>query len=137
MSTQKDTELSLTLDGVEYACQVIDGSLTWPARSEPTLVPVACGDKVAEPGTPTNGTITGTVYKDQSATGITRVLITALESDADIDFVWTENVDGPTGEILTVTGTCRVTSHEQVFTPDTLGRHPLALTVTASTTTWN
>lgn len=136
MTTQKDAELSLTLDGEEYACQVIDGTLSWPSRGEPTTTPVACGDKVTEPGTITNGSISGTVFKDHSATGITRALITALEADADMAFVWTENANGATGEILTVTGTCRVASHEQVFTPDTLGRHPLALTVTDSTTTW-
>jgi len=136
MATQKDAELSLTLDGEEFACQVINGTLTWPSRSEPTLVPVACGDKVAEPGTPSNGSISGEVYKDTSATGITRALITALEADATLAFIWTENVGGPVGSVLTVEGECVVSSHEQVFTPDTLGRHPLNLSVTSSTTTW-
>lgn len=135
-TTQRDRELSLTVDGEEYACQVIDGSLSWPSRAEPTLTPVACGDTVTEPGTLSNGTITGTVYKDHTASGITRALITALEADAELPFIWRENVGDPAGTILVVTGVARVSSHEQVFTPDTLGRHPLALTVTSATTTW-
>jgi hypothetical protein len=133
--TQKDAVLSLTLDGTEIACQVIDGSLEWPGKGEPTTIPVACGgDPVSEPGSPTNGSISGEVFKDTSDGGVTRMLIQALEADTEMTYIWTEN-DG-TPEEMTVTGKCRVNGHTQTFSPDKLGRHPLALSVSTAATTF-
>lgn len=125
----KDGTLTLTLDSEDVACQIIDATFTFPARAEATLVPVACGDTVSELGDPQNGALTGTVYKDLSANGITRILIEALTADAILAYSWEE-----TG--LTVTGNARVAGHDQTFTPDKYGRHPLQITIITATPTF-
>lgn len=133
--TSKDATLTLTFQigagtPVDVSCQVIDSTLTFPARAEATLVPVACGDNVSEPGDPTNGALTGTVYKDLSVTGVTRFMIDALIADALLTYTWEEAE-------MTVTGEARVAGHDQPFTPDKFGRHPLNLTITSATPTYS
>lgn len=128
--TQVDATLVLQIGGTDYACQVISGTLTWPAAAEATQVPVACGDVVSEPGDMGNGSITGDVYKDTTAVGITRALITALEAQSELTYSWQEAG-------MTTTGRCRVAGHDQTFTPDKYGRHPLNLTVITATTAWS
>jgi hypothetical protein len=109
---------------------VIDATLSLPARAEATLVPVACGSVVSEPGDPQNGSLSGNVYKDLTATGITRLLIEALTADAVLNYSWAE-----TG--MTITGTARVAGHDQTFTPDKYGRHPLNITIATAVPTFS
>jgi len=128
--TQVDKVLRLTLDGVDYACQVIDGALEFPNQGTADTVAVACGDKVAEPGDPQPGSITGTVFKDTSAAGITRALAAALTASSELSYVWTENAG--TAQEWIVTGKCRVNGLTVDFTPDKYGRHPLDLSVSTA-----
>lgn len=130
VKTQKDAALKLMLDGTLVECQVIDAAYTMAAPGESTPVPVACGDVVAEPGEPQNGEITGTVFKDTSATGITRMLATAALSGAEMEYEYVE-ADG-TPEEFFWSGRCTVPAFAIDFAPDKLGRHALALTVTTS-----
>lgn len=132
--TQKDARLTLTLDGADYACQITEAEFTYPTTGEPTTTPVACGgDPVAEPGTPVNGSITGTVYKDTGPNGVTKALILALESGASLAYEWTEGQDADANR-LSITGTATVSGHVESFTPDLMGKHPLALTVVTAST---
>jgi hypothetical protein len=129
--TQTDATLVLSLDGTDYACQVIDAEFTYPGKGTAQTIPVACGDVVSEPGDPQPGSITGNVLKDTGADGITRALIQALESDSEFDYVWTEGADDDAARI-SIAGRCRVAGHVQTFAPDKMGRHALDLTVSTA-----
>ena len=126
----KDATLVLSLDGTDYACQVVNASYQMAAPGDSTPVPVACGDTVSEPGDPSNGSISGEVYKDLGATGITRVLATLALSGAEADYVYTET-DG-NGADMSWTGKCTVPAFAIDFAPDKFGRHSLSLNVTTS-----
>lgn len=129
--TQKDAVLSLTLAGTEYAAQVVNGSLTLPGPGSPTVTPVADGSgKVSEPGDPENGSISGEVFKDTTAAGITRALAAARISGAVLAYVWTEGAG--TAEEFSVSGDCTVGSAQSDFTPDKFGRHPIDLALTTA-----
>lgn len=137
-ATHVDATLKLTItpatgSPVEAGCQVINASFTQPSNGDPTLVPVGCGgDPVAEPGDPQNGSIEGEVYKDNSATGITRLLAVAVANPADaITYIYTENLGTP--QELSFTGTCAVQPFAIDFAPSKFGRHPLALSVVSAT----
>jgi hypothetical protein len=130
-TTQTDALLTLTLDGTDYACQIIDAEFTFPGKGTAQVVPVACGDTVSEPGDPVPGSISGNVLKDTGPDGITRALIEALTTDAEMDYVWTEGADDAAGRMV-VTGKCRVAGHVQTFAPDKMGRHALDLTVSTA-----
>lgn len=136
VSTQKDAMLVLTLDDgqgggpVDYACQVVNASYTMAAPGEATPIPVACGDVVSEPGDPQTGSISGEVFKDTSATGITRALAEAATSGSEFDYVYTEQDEG--GYEMSWSGKCTVPQFGIDFAPDKFGRHPLNLSVTTS-----
>lgn len=127
-AVSKDATLLLTVDGQDYSCQVIDASYTPAAPAESTIIPTACGDTVAEPGDPQNGSITGTVFKDNA--GMTRALATLVLSGAEAAYVYTDT-DG-NGAALSWSGTCTVPAFGIDFQPDKLGRHPLELSVITS-----
>lgn len=130
VTTQQDALLKITLDGTDFACQVINASFTPAAPGESTPIPVACGDTVSEPGDPSNGSISGEVFKDTSATGITRVLAQAAVSGAEFDYQYVEN-DGTPHE-MTWSGKATVPQFGIDFAPSKTGRHPLNLTLTTS-----
>jgi len=129
VSTQTDATLVLTLDGTAIECQVIDASFTPAAPAGSTPIPVACGDTVSEPGDPSNGSISGTVFKDTSATGVTRLLAAAAVAGTEMAYVYTES-DGTNP--LSWSGTCTVPQFGIDFAPSKLGRHQLELTLTTS-----
>lgn len=135
--TQLDAVLELTLDNgvdpiLDASCQVINAEFTQPSQGEPTLTPVACGgDPVAEVGDPVNGSLSGEVFKDASATGITRLLAKAVATTGTVfDYVYTEN-EGTPNE-LKFSGKCTVGAFGIPFTPDKFGRHPIALTIVSA-----
>lgn len=130
VSTQKDAVLVLSLDGTDYACQVVNASYQMAAPGEATPVPVACGDTVSEPGDPATGSISGEVFKDTSATGITRVLAAAAVAGTELDYVYTE--EDAAGYEMSWSGTCTVPAFAIDFAPDKFGRHALALSVSTS-----
>ena len=126
----KDATLVLSFDGTDYACQVVNASYTPAAPGDSTPVPVACGETVSEPGDPSNGSISGEVYKDISANGVTRALSTLVLSGAEADYVYTET-DG-NGETMSWSGKCTVPAFGIDFAPDKYGRHQLAINVSTS-----
>lgn len=136
VSTQKDALLVLTLDDgkgggpVDYAAQVVNASYTMAAPGEATPIPVASGETVSEPGDPSTGSISGEVFKDTSATGITRALAQAAVSGAEFSYVYTEEDSG--GYAMSWSGTATVPQFGIDFAPDKFGRHPLNLSVTTS-----
>lgn len=130
VSTQKDATLVLTIDGTDYACQVVNASYQMAAPGGATIVPVACGDTVAEPGDPAQGSISGEVYKDTSASGITRALATLALSGDTVQYVYTESDAG--GYEMSWSGDCTVPAFAINFAPDKFGRHPLNLSVATS-----
>lgn len=129
VSTQIDATLVLTLDGTAIECQVINASYTPAAPAESTAVPTACGDTVSEPGDPSNGSITGEVFKDTSANGVTRLLAQAAVSGAELAYVYTES-DGT--NTMSWSGTATVPQFAIDFTPSKTGRHELSLALTTS-----
>ena len=129
-NTQTDATLVLTLDGTAVECQVINASYTMAAPGESTPVPTACGDTVSEPGDPSNGSISGEVFKDTSATGITRLLAEAALTGVEVAYVYTEADEA--GYEMSWSGTCTVPQFGIDFAPSKLGRHQLELNVTTS-----
>lgn len=137
VKTQTDATLVLTLDDgqgggpVAIECQVINASYTMAGPGESSAVPVACGDTVSEPGDPANGSISGEVFKDWSASGVTRLLASAALTGAEMDYVYTEN-SGVSGEEASWSGKCTVPQFGIDFAPTQKGRHSLDITVTTS-----
>ena len=133
VNTQIDATLVLTLDdgggAVAYECQVIDAEFTPAAPGDSTPIPIACGDTYGEPGDPQNGSITGEVFKDTSATGITRALAEAMTAGTSFDYVYTES-DGT--NTMSWSGKATVPQTGFPFAPSKTGRHPLNLTLTTS-----
>lgn len=130
VSTQRDALLTLTLDSTSVECQVIDASYTPAAPGDSTPVPVACGDTVSEPGDPSNGSIRGTVFKDTSTTGVTRLLAEAAVAGASMTYAYAE--EDESGYAMSWTGTCTVPQFAIDFSPSKTGRHSLDLTVSTS-----
>lgn len=134
MATQTDATLILTLDSgsgpVSVECQVINARYTMAAPGDSTPVPTACGDTVSEPGDPVNGSITGEVFKDTSASGITRLLSQAALTGATLDYTYTEQDEA--GYQLSWSGEATVPQFGIDFTPSKLGRHELNVNVTTS-----
>lgn len=130
MSTHTDVALSFTVDGVEYACQLVDPTLIRPWAGEGATVVVACGDRVTEPPeSPENGSITGTAYADYSDTGISVGLDAALGQTVDI--VWTEQVSTDRQRIWTGKGQVRPMT--RAFTAARNSRHDIDIVLTEET----
>jgi hypothetical protein len=134
-STTTDATLTITLDSgsgaVDYSAQVINASFTPASNGAGSLVQVATGDKVTEPGEPQFGSLTGEVFKDAASAGFTRALLAAQAAGTVLDYVYTENA--ATVDELKYTGECTVPPFAVPFTPGKYGRHPLTLQITTST----
>lgn len=134
VNTQVDATLVLTLDPgtgpISVECQVINASYTPAAPGQATPVPVACGDTVSEPGDPSTGTISGEVFKDTSAAGVTRLLAEAAIAGAEMDYVYTE--EDSDGYAMSWSGKCTVPQFAIDFAPSKTGRHSLELSLTTS-----
>ena len=130
VTTQTNHSLVVSLDGTDYACQVIDASFTPPGIGSSTITETACPDGVvAEPGSISNGSLTGTVFADSGPTGITWALAQAYEANAELAYIftaWPDLVD--TGGMV-YTGTGRVASFQIDFSKPGVGKHPLNLEI--------
>jgi hypothetical protein len=130
VNTQPNVSLVVSLDGVDYACQVIDASFKPPGVGATTVTETACPEgRVAEPGSVAAGSLTGTAFTDSLDAGITWVLAQAYETDAILDIVvtfWPEL--GPT-KAMQYTGTARVNSYQLDFAKPGMGKHPIDLEV--------
>lgn len=130
VNTQPNVSLVVSLDGTDYACQVIDVSFKPPGVGATTVTETACPDgRVAEPGSVAAGSLTGNAFTDSTDVGITWILAQAYETDAEIDFILTFHPElGPT-KAMQWTGTARVNSYQLDFAKPGVGKHPLDLEV--------
>ena len=144
--TQTDAVLKLTLNSgtgspVDFACQLTSASFTQPGPGSIESVKVACGgDPVVVAGADTDpGAITGEVFKDFTAAGLSTLLAKAVEAatttgTVDLTYVYTENAG--TDHEVSWTGKASVDPFEIPFTPGELGRHSLNLPVLTATGTY-
>jgi len=144
--TQTDAVLRLMLNTgtgtpVDFACQLSAASFTQPGPGSVESVKVACGGDpvVVASGQTSPGSITGTVFKDFSAAGISTLLAQAVEQAAttgtvDLTYTYTENPG--TDHEVSWTGKATVDPFEIPFTPGELGTHELNLPVLTATGTY-
>jgi len=134
VNTQPNVSLVVSLDGVDYACQVIDASFKPPGVGATTVTETACpSGVVAEPGAAAAGTLTGNVFADSLDAGITWVLAQAYENDQAFDYIFTIWSDlGPT-IAMQFTGQARVNSFQLDFAKPGIGKHPLDLEIVTAT----
>jgi hypothetical protein len=134
VNTQPNVSLVVSLDGVDYACQVIDASFTPPGVGASTVTETACpSGVVAEPGSISAGSFTGNVFADSLDSGITWVLAQAFEAQSELDYIvtfWPEL--GPT-KAMQYTGTAKVASFTLDFAKPGIGKHALELELSTAT----
>lgn len=120
-------------------CQVVGLQFTPPAQGEPQLVFTACPNTtVDEPGDPVNGALTGEVFADYAAGGVSRLLIQQLDQVVTFD-LWL-NVDEPGGgttQVVHYTGTARVRPVTINWVPRKNQRHNIDLAVLTATPTFD
>ena len=128
VNTQPNVSLVVSLDGTDYACQVIDASFKPPGVGASTVTETACpSGVVAEPGGIEAGALTGNVFSDSLATGITYVLAQSYETQGEFDYIvtfWPEL--GPT-KAMQYTGKAKVASFTLDFAKPGIGKHALDL----------
>jgi hypothetical protein len=134
-NTQPNVSLVVSLDGVDYACQVIDASFKPPGVGASTITETACpSGVVAEPGSIEAGSFTGNVFADSLDAGITWVLAQAYEDQSsELDYIvtfWPEL--GPT-KAMQYTGKAKVASFQLDFAKPGIGKHPLHLELSTAT----
>ena len=136
VNTQSNNSLSLTLEGTQVNCQVIDLKFKPPLSGEAKLTRTACPDGiVAEPGEPQPGQLTGTVYTDTTATGLTTILLDAAEADTEVDYVLTLWNDLGNTIAWTWTGTATVSDLELTFEKPGKAKHNLSLALATAVRT--
>jgi ribosomal protein L18 len=132
--TQPNVSLVVSLDGQDYACQVIDASFKPPGVGASTVTETACpSGVVAEPGSIEAGTFTGNVFADSLDAGVTYVLALAYETQSEFDYIvtfWPEL--GPT-KAMQYTGRAKVASFQLDFAKPGIGKHPLDLELSTAT----
>lgn len=129
-NTTENVSLSLTLDGVEYNCQIIDATATLPGETPGDVTEVACPDgKVVEKGDQEDGQLTGTVFADSTDTGITWVLMQAKAAGTVMNYVlqWFSDQDATVSFVWT--GVCQVGNFQIEWTKPSLARHPIDLSL--------
>jgi hypothetical protein len=133
-NTTENIALSLTLDGVEYQCQIIDATATLPGEATGDVTEVACPDgKVVEKGEQEDGSLSGTVFADSTDTGITWALMQAKASGAQLDYVltWFANEDATVAFVWT--GIAQVGAFSVEWAKPGLARHPIDLALLSVT----
>lgn len=134
VNTQPNVSLVVSLDGTDYACQVIDATFTPPGVGATTVTETACpSGVVAEPGGAEAGSFSGSVFSDSLDAGVTWVIAQAFETNAEFDYIitfWPEL--GPT-KAMQYTGQARVNSFQLDFAKPGIGKHPLDLEIVTAT----
>lgn len=120
-----DAVVTVTIDGVDISCQLIDGELAPDDSGDPTIIPVACGDSVSQPGEVSPGALTGTIFEDFQASGFTRALWE--NRDNEVAFTLVKN-PGQTWE-ASFSGFCTLKAPTVAVQPTQLGRNSIDLPV--------
>ena len=129
-----NTSLSLTLDGTEVNCQLKNVEFTVPAAGSPSIMLTACPDgQVLEPGSYSTGSLSGEVVGDTTDTGITWLLNTALQSQAEVAYVLTFFDDQGATVAVQFTGTATVNTFEWPFARPGVFSHSMDLSVLTAT----
>ena len=129
-------ELTVTIDAapVTFECQALDCSLSLPGSQPGESVETACPDGiVSEPGTTTNGALTGTVFTDTTATGISWALMNAYMAGDEFTYSFTWFSDQPNTTAVLFTGTGKVNSFQLDWTKPGNAKHPLDLALISAT----
>lgn len=130
-NTQIDAVLTFTVDGADYACQLLTPSFTPAWAGEGDLLYPACGGavEVDPPEQAERGSITGEALKDTLPDGLTRVLLEKLGQQ--VPFTYVENP----GELheLSIDGEALITPFTLGWRQNRLGRHDINLTVLSQT----
>ena len=128
------TSLSLLLDGTEVNCQLKNVSFSVPSVGSPSIMLTACPDgQVVEPGSFSPGTLSGEVVGDTTDTGITWLLNTALQSQAEVAYVLTFFDDQGATVAVEFSGTASVNSFEWPFSRPGVFTHSIDLSVLTAT----
>ena len=132
-NTTEEVSLSLTLDGTEVNCQIIDLSLTLPGEATGDTIEVACADgSVVEPGEHQDGSLTGTVFTDSTDAGVSWLLMQAKSTGATIAYVLTWFSNEPNTVAFTVTGDAQVDTFTIDWAKPGYSRHPISLTLNSA-----
>jgi len=111
-----------------FSCQVIDAQLTLPGTPPGDVVQTACPDGVvSEPGTRTNGAMTGTVFVDPTATGITWALATTFQAGTEYEYRIVYYADLDETFAIEFTGRAKTNSFTLPFAKPGNARQPLDL----------
>lgn len=127
----KNNQLTLTLDGSDFSCQVIDLSFEYPVWETGENVEVACGpgESVNESGSRASGRISGEVFADTLDTGVTIALMDAIDADAEVPFVLDYYSDQANTVSVRFSGNVKVSGFELPFSKPGNARHSLDLEV--------
>lgn len=131
-------ELTVTIGGtpVSFECQAIDVTFALPGSQPGETTEVACPDgKVSEPGSSTNGALTGTVFTDTTDTGITWALMNAYTVGEEFTFSFTWFADQPSTTAVLFTGTAKVNTFSMEWAKPGNAKHPLDLALITTTIT--
>lgn len=120
-----DAIVTITVDNIDISCQLIDGELAPDDTGDPTIVPVACGDSQSEPGDPTPGTLSGTIFEDFQAAGFTRALWE--NRNTEVPFTMVKN-PGEAWE-ASFSGFCTLKAPTVAVQPTKLARNSISLPV--------
>lgn len=136
---QQNNAISLTIDAVEYKCQVVDLAFTLPGYAAATLVETACADgQVSEPGARQTGSLTGNVYTDTRDTGITYALAQAVETGELLPYVLTLYGDDAATRAtqgMIFTGWCEVNQLTIDWSKPGMGKHAIDLAIASAVLT--
>ena len=128
------SSLSLLLDGQEVNCQLKNVSFSVPSVGSPSIVLTACPDgQVVEPGSFSPGSLSGEVVGDTTDTGITWLLNTALQAQAEVAYVLTFFDDQGAEVGVEFTGTATVNSFAWPFSRPGVFTHSIDLSILTAT----
>lgn len=129
-SVTTNTSLSLTLNGTEVNCQLKNVSFSVPSVGSPSIMLTACPDgQVVEPGTFSPGSLSGEVVGDTTDGGITWLLNTALQAQAEVDYVLTFFDDQGATVAVEFTGTATVNTFDWPYSRPGVFSHSMDLSV--------
>jgi hypothetical protein len=133
-NTTVNQAITFDVDGTATECQTIDVSFSPSGVTPGATVEVACpGGKVSEPGSTEDGSITGNLFIDPTATGITWLLAEKFQTGEEFPVVLTFYSDlGPT-HAMQWTCVCKVRSFTQPFEKPGYAKQPIDLAVISQT----
>lgn len=129
-------EVQIEFNGqpLHFECQVSEAELTLPGSQPGESVETACPDGVvSEPGSTTNGGLTGNVYVDPTDTGITWALATLYQAGTEFPYRIVYYSDLAETHAIEFVGNAKVNTFTLPFSKPGNAQQPLDLAlITAS-----